>query len=162
VQQPLAIRVRPASVGDHEALCGLFDQLDEMHRQARPDMFQPFPPPARAREQIARWLAQPDSTVLVAESDDGVIGLVVLLTRTPSAFAGAVPRKVIEVDNIVVRADQRSRKVGRRLLAASVEWSRQRRASHVEVAVHAFNSDAQRFYESFGFTPSMNRLVLAA
>jgi GNAT superfamily N-acetyltransferase len=152
VQQPLAIRVRPASVGDYEALCGLFDQL----------MFQPFPPPARAREQIARWLAQPDSTVLVAESDDGVIGLVVLLTRTPSAFAGAVPRKVIEVDNIVVRADQRSRKVGRRLLAASVEWSRQRRASHVEVAVHAFNSDAQRFYESFGFTPSMNRLVLAA
>ncbi len=82
-QEPLAIRVRPASVGDHEALCRLFDQLDELHRQARPDMFQPFPPPARSREQIARWLAQLDSTVLVAQSGEGLIGLVVLLTRTP-------------------------------------------------------------------------------
>jgi len=30
---------------------------------------------------VAQWLAQPDSTVLVAQSDGGVVGLVVLLTR---------------------------------------------------------------------------------
>jgi GNAT superfamily N-acetyltransferase len=159
---PLAIRVRQASLRDYEELCALFDQLDEIHRQARPDMFQPFPPPARTREQIAHWLAQPESTVLVAQSEEGVVGLAVLLTRTPSGFAGAVPRKVIELDNLVVRADQRGRKVGRRLLAAAVEWSRQRRATHVEVAVHDFNRDAKRFYESFGFSPSVDRLVLAA
>jgi GNAT superfamily N-acetyltransferase len=159
---PLAIRVRQASLRDYEELCALFDELDEVHRQARPDMFQPFPPPARTREQVAHWLAQPESTVLVAQSEDGVVGLAVLLTRTPSGFAGAVPRKVIELDNLVVRADQRGRKVGRRLLAAAVEWSRQRRATHVEVAVHDFNRDAKRFYESFGFLPSIDRLVLAA
>ena len=161
-REPLAIRVRQANLRDYEELCSLFDQLDEIHRQARPDMFQPFQPPARTREQIAHWLAQPDSTVLVAQSEEGVVGLAVLLTRSPSPFAGAVPRKVIEVDNLVVRADQRGRKVGRRLLAAAVEWSRQRRATHVEVAVHAFNGDARRFYESFGFAASVDRLVLAA
>ena len=100
--------------------------------------------------------------MLVAQSEEGVVGLAVLLTRTPSGFAGAVPRKVIELDNLVVRADQRGRKIGRRLLAAVVEWSRQRRATHVEVAVHDFNRDAQRFYQSFGFASSVNRLVLAA
>jgi GNAT superfamily N-acetyltransferase len=125
-------------------------------------MFRPFPPPARAREQMAQWLAQPDSTVLVAQSDQGVVGLAVLLTGTPSGFAGAVPRKVVEVDNLVVRADQRGRRVGRRLLAAAVEWSRQRRATHVEVAVHDFNRDAKRFYESFGFAASVDRMILAA
>ena len=161
-REPLPIRVRLASLRDYEELCGLFDQLDEFHREARPDMFQAFPPPARTREQIAQWLAQPDSTVLVAQSEEGVVGLAVLLTRTPSGFAGAVPRKVIELDNLVVRADQRGRKIGRRLLAAVVEWSRQRRATHVEVAVHDFNRGAQRFYQSFGFASSVNRLVLAA
>jgi hypothetical protein len=30
------------------------------------------------------------------------------------------------------------------------------------VAVHDFNRDAQRFYQSFGFAASVNRLVLAA
>jgi len=161
-REPLPIRVRLASLRDYEDMCSLFDELDELHRLARPDMFRPFPPPARAREQMAQWLAQPDSTVLVAQSDQGVVGLAVLLTRTPSGFAGAVPRKVVEVDNLVVRADQRGRRVGRRLLAAAVEWSRQRRATHVEVAVHDFNRDAKRFYESFGFAASVDRMILAA
>jgi GNAT superfamily N-acetyltransferase len=47
-------------------------------------------------------------------------------------------------------------------LAAAVEWSRQRRATHVEVAVHDFNHDAKRFYESFGFAASVDRMILAA
>jgi GNAT superfamily N-acetyltransferase len=161
-RDPLPIRVRLASLRDYEEMCSLFDQLDELHRVERPDMFQAFPPPARTREQVAHWLAQPDSTVLVAQSEEGVVGLAVLLTRAPSSFVGAVPRKVVELDNIVVRVDQRGRRVGRRLLAAAVEWSRQRRATHVEVAVHDFNRDARRFYESFGFAASVNRLVLAA
>ena len=49
-QRPLAIRVHQASLRDYEELCALFDQLDEIHREARPDMFQPFPPPVRTRE----------------------------------------------------------------------------------------------------------------
>ena len=161
-REPLPIRVRLASLRDYEEMCSLFDELDELHRRARPEIFRPFPPPAGTREQVAQWLAQPDSTVLVAQSDQGVVGLAVLLTRTPSGFAGAVPRKVVEVDNLVVRADQRGRRIGRRLLAAAVEWSRQRRATHVEVAVHDFNHDAKRFYESFGFAASVDRMILAA
>lgn len=100
--------------------------------------------------------------MLVAEDDDEVIGLAVLLTRPSSAFAGAVPRRVIELDNLVVRADRRGRSIGHRLLRATMRWARGQGARHVEVAVHAFNRDARRFYESFGFAPSIDRLVLAA
>ena len=156
------MRIRSASLRDYDSLCALFDELDELHRQARPDMFQPFAKPARTREQVARWLSEPGSTILVAERKEGVAGLVVLLTRVPSGFAGAVQRKVIEVDNLVVHADQRGQRIGRRLLAAAVEWARQRQASHVEVTVHDFNRDARRFYEGFGFMPSVTRLMLAA
>ena len=59
--------------------------------------------------------------------------------------------KVVEVDNLVVRADLRGRRIGRRLLAAAVEWSRQRRAVQVEAVVGDVNRDGRRFYESFGF-----------
>lgn len=156
------MRIRTASLRDYDALCALFDELDELHRQARPEMFQPFAKPARTREQVARWLSEPGSTILMAESEEDVVGLAVLLTRAPSGFAGAVPRKVVEVDNLVVQADQRRRRIGRRLLAAAVEWARQRQATHVEVAAHDFNREARRFYEGFGFAPSVTRLVLAA
>ena len=156
------ILVREARMADYDDMVALFDELDEFHRQARPDFFRPFDGPARTREQIAGWLGGPGSTVLVAEDDDEVVGLAVLLTRPPSAFAGAVPRRVIELDNLVVRADRRGRSVGHRLLRAMSRWARGQGATHVEVAVHAFNRDARRFYESFGFTPSIDRLVLAA
>jgi GNAT superfamily N-acetyltransferase len=157
-----SLRVRPAGMDDYDAVCLLFDELDDIHRRARPDMFQPFPLPVRTREQLGRWLAEPDSTLLVAENGEGTVGLALLVTRPASPFAGAVPRRVVEIENIVVRADQRSRLIGRKLLAASVDWARRRAATHVEVAVHDFNQRAERFYGAFGFARSVNRLMLAA
>jgi GNAT superfamily N-acetyltransferase len=86
----------------------------------------------------------------------------VLLTRPPPAFPGAVPQRVIDLDTIVVRADQRGPRIGRQGRDAPVAGRRGQGASHVTVAVHAFNRDARRFYENFGFLPSIDRLVLTA
>ncbi|MDP1751994.1 MAG: GNAT family N-acetyltransferase [Reyranella sp.] len=140
---PLAIRVRLAGPRDCEALCELLDDA------------------AHAREQVLAWLETPGTTLLVAQSEVGVLGVAVLITRlVPMPGAGA--HKVVEVDNLVVRADLRGRRIGRRLLAAAVEWSRQRRAVQVEAIVGDINRDARRFYENFGFLASNDRLVLAA
>jgi GNAT superfamily N-acetyltransferase len=140
---PPSIRVRLAGPRDCEALCDLLDR------------------PEYAEEQVMTWLQTPGTTLLVAQSEIGILGVAVLLTRIiPRPDAGM--HKVVEVDNLVVRADQRGRRIGRRLLAAVVEWSRQRRASQVEVCVGEVNRDAKRFYEAFGFTHSIDRLVLAA
>ena len=114
------IHVRTARMGDYDALVALFDELDEFHRLARPDVFRRLEGPARTRGQIEQWLAGPGSTVLVAESERDVVGLAVLLTRPPATFAGAAPHKMIELDNLVVRADRRSQRIGRQLLEATV------------------------------------------
>jgi GNAT superfamily N-acetyltransferase len=139
--QPLSIRVRLAGPRDCEALCGLLDDA------------------AHAREQVLAWLESPGTTLLVAQSEAGVLGVAVLLTRIVP-LEGGLTHKVVEVDNLVVRADYRGRRIGRRLLAAVVEWSRQRRAVQVEAVMG--EGDARRFYESFGFTAANDRLVLAA
>jgi GNAT superfamily N-acetyltransferase len=138
---PLSIRVRLAGPRDCEALAQLLDD------------------PEHARQQVLAWLQTPGTTLLVAQSELGVLGVAVLLTRvTPKAGGGV--HKVVEVDNLVVRADQRGQRIGRRLLAAVVEWSRQRRAVQVEAVVG--EGDARRFYQSFGFAAANDRLVLAA
>jgi GNAT superfamily N-acetyltransferase len=139
----LPIRIRLAGPRDCEELCDLLDN------------------PAGAREQVLTWLESPGTTLLVAQSERGLLGVAVLLTRiVPVPGAGA--HKVVEVDNLVVRADLRGRRIGRRLLAAAVEWSRQRRAVQVEAVVGDLNRDGRRFYESFGFAAAHDRLVLAA
>ncbi|WP_425065493.1 GNAT family N-acetyltransferase [Reyranella sp.] len=138
---PLAIRVRLAGPRDLEELSELLGDGES------------------AREQVLTWLETPGTTLLVAQSEIGVLAVAVLMTRlVPLEGMGA--HKVIEVDNLVVRADQRGRRVGRRLLAAAVEWSRQRRAVQVEAVVG--EGPAKRFYENFGFAVANDRLVLAA
>ena len=145
---PPSIRVRLAGPRDCEVLCELLDTNRENGGE-------------HAREQVLTWLETAGTTLLVAQSEDGVLGVAVLVTHvTPVAGGGA--RKVVEVDNLVVRADQRGRRIGRRLLAAAVEWSRQRRATQVEAQVGNANREARRFYENFGFALSSDRLVLAA
>jgi hypothetical protein len=42
-----SIHVRQATLGDYRALCVLFEELDEFHRQGRPDFFRPFEGPTR-------------------------------------------------------------------------------------------------------------------
>jgi len=138
---PLAIRVRLAGPRDLEDLCDLLGEGES------------------SREQVLTWLETPGTTLLVAQSEIGVLAVAVLMTRlVPLEGMGA--HKVIEVDNLVVRADQRGRRIGRRLLAAAVEWSRQRRAVQVEAVVG--EGAAKRFYENFGFAVANDRLVLAA
>ncbi len=138
---PPSIRVRLAGPRDCEALSALLDD------------------PAHARQQVLTWLESPGTTLLVAQSEMGVLGVAVLVTRLVPLASG-LAHKVVEVDNLVVRADQRGQRIGRRLLAAVVEWSRQRRASQVEAVVG--EGEARRFYESFGFAVANDRLVLAA
>ena len=77
------------------------------------------------------WLETPGTTLLVAQSEFGVLGVAVLLTRIMPKPGGGM-HKVVEVDNLVVHRDQRGQRIGRRLLAAVVEWARQRRAAQVE------------------------------
>jgi GNAT superfamily N-acetyltransferase len=138
---PPSIRVRLAGPRDCEALTALLDDA------------------AHAREQVLTWLETPGTTLLVAQSELGVLGVAVLLTRVMPKPGGGL-HKVVEVDNLVVRADLRRQRIGRRLLAAAVEWSRQRRAAQIEAVVG--EAHARRFYESFGFASSVDRLVLAA
>jgi GNAT superfamily N-acetyltransferase len=142
---PPSIRVRLAGPRDCEALVALLDDPAQARDQAR--------------EQVLSWLETPGTTLLVAQSELGVLAVAVLLTRVVPKPGGGM-HKVVEVDNLVVHADQRGQRIGRRLLAAVVEWSRQRRAVQVEAVVG--EDGARRFYESFGFAQSVDRLVLAA
>ena len=69
---PLHIRVRLAGPRDLEDLCDLLD--DREH----------------SREQVLTWLETPGMTLLVAQSEVGVLGVAVLVTRlVPLQGAGA-------------------------------------------------------------------------
>ncbi len=154
----MTIDIRPAVDGDHAQLRDLFDELDAFHRNARPDIFRKSAGDARSRDDILALIAGDGGTILVADSGGSLLGLAVALLRSPRSHPLLVARKVVEIDNVVVRQAAQRQGIGRRLVLACVAWARQRGADDVEVGVHDFNSGAIAFYEAMGFEMSIHRL----
>jgi hypothetical protein len=104
---------------DYDNLMPLIDQVDEVHRRGHPDYFCTFAGPVRTRERVEGWHVGPGSTVLVAKSAGSLIAAALLTTLPP--LAGAAPRKVIQIDNVVVHADHRGQLVSQLLMETGVD-----------------------------------------
>ena len=154
----MTVEIRPAVEDDFAQLCVLFDELDELHRNARPDIFRKPAGDARSRDDVKWLIGGDDGTILVADDRDRLAGLAVVLRRSPPAHPLLVSRKVVEIDNIVVHSAYRRRGIGRSLVAACIAWAKERGADDVEIAVHDFNVAATQFYAALGFEMSVHRL----
>ena len=106
--------IRPASSDEHEMLRDLFWNSDEFHRRERPDIFLRPVGPQRSAEFLDATICGPDSTILVAkEPAKRLLGLVTLFARPIPASIVRDERRLVELDNLVVRADARRQGVGR-------------------------------------------------
>jgi len=152
------VRIRPAILAEHGALCRLFDELDRLHRAARPDFFRRADGPARPSAIVADLIAGPRSTILVAERDGGLAGLVSVLLQGIAGLPILVPRRIAVIDNLIVRADCRRHGIGRRLIDRAERWADAQGAQAVEIVVHEFNLEARRFYDALGYRTSTRRL----
>ena len=92
-------------------------------------------------------LKQSGGAVFVIESDD-IVGFCDLV---PSRDKGADPKKVGEIAAIYVLSDGWRKGAGRALGYYVLEKARKNRFEAVTLWVLASNSEAMRFYESFGF-----------
>ncbi len=90
--------------------------------------------------------------VLATEGDD-LLGFV-------CAYGNADARWGTLVDNLHVRPDRQGQGLGRRLLAASALWSRQR---YPDALLHLWvldgNAKARRFYERLGAEPAESHMI---
>jgi GNAT superfamily N-acetyltransferase len=154
----MTVAVRPAVIEDHAQLSLLFDELDELHRNARPDIFRKPAGDARSRDDIRSLIGGDGGAILVADNGDRLVGLAVVLVRSPPAHPLLVSRKVVEIDNIVVHSAYQRRGIGRQLVAACIAWAKERGADDAEIAVHDFNVAATQFYSALGFEMSIHRL----
>lgn len=135
---------RPASYGggiriagprDAEAIATLLTQLGYAHDRDQ------------ASARLLAWAAEPAGEVLVAESDDQVVGFAAV-HRTPYfERAGAFARVVA----LSVDAARRRAGVGRRLMAAVEAWAAARGCVDVEVTSLRSRDDAHRFYAALGY-----------
>jgi GNAT superfamily N-acetyltransferase len=111
----------------------------------------------------ATWLAfeaidADRNNELIVGDDGGEVVATCQLTFTPGLSRGGAWRMTIEA--VRVRADHRSRGIGRRLMAYTMERARERGCRIVQLTTDKRRTDAHRFYAALGFVASHEGMKL--
>ncbi len=115
---------------DYDALVALFDELDEFHHLARPDVFRRFDGPARTRGQIEAMARRRrlDGAGRRAEWDGRRPGRAADASAVALLPAQCRSRRLSSITRWCTPS-LRSQGIGRRLIEATIAWSRGQGAS---------------------------------
>ncbi|MFF2026425.1 GNAT family N-acetyltransferase [Streptomyces sp. NPDC058171] len=137
--------IRPATDEDIQAIVDLLADDPLGARRESPDDLTPY------RAAFRRLADDPHQRLVVAVRRDRVVGTLQLTVIPGLSRRGSV-RSVIE--GVRVHADERGSGLGSRLIEWAVEESRRQGCQLVQLTSDATRTDAHRFYERLGFTPS--------
>lgn len=96
---------------------------------------------------IANLAADPEQRLVVAVSDDDVVGVAHLVRATLSPLQTDTAVHVLHLN---VREDMRRHGIGHALLEAAVTWAEEKDSSHLIVAATASSRDTNRFMARLG------------
>ena len=132
--------VREATVADIAEIYGLARELAETVGDA---------PPAEdaVRARLEELLEEPKARVLVAEGENGVVGVASLWIKPDLAHGDAV----VEVPMLAVAEDHRREGVGRLLMDEILSVASQNGSALIELVATRANVAAREFYRSLGF-----------
>lgn len=138
-------RVRPAVPDDVDDVARLYVELKRHHRDLGPDNPRYRVPDQSLRKRTERVLADPRTTIYLAEIEGRVVGFLEL------TFADKPWGTSCEIETLVVEEAYRGRGCGRALMRAAELHARRQGAKGMRVDVLAANGDGRRFYEELGY-----------
>ncbi|MCB0061215.1 MAG: GNAT family N-acetyltransferase, partial [Caldilineaceae bacterium] len=145
------INVRKATAADYSALCALFAEIDRLHCDHLPNIFQKPRGVAREYAYYSALIADETVALLVAEVSDTLVGFVHAVFREAPALPIFVPRRYVVVDGIVVKSGFQHQGIGSILMEHVQAWASVNGATAIELNVYEFNDAAITFYERLGF-----------
>ena len=145
------IRIREASIDDYEALCIIYEELDEYHRVNHPELFVKPDDTPRAKEYLSEIINDNTKTIFVAEAQSKVVGFAECYILKSSSFPVIKKREWVQLDNIAVKREYQNAHIGSLLLNEVFKWTKSKEINRIELKVYTFNSNAASFYSSKGF-----------
>lgn len=142
---------RPATLADYDAVSTLLQHVDHLHAHALPDLFQASDEPARSHAWFTQMITGDDSVLFVAEHQGILAGPVLCQLCSSPAFPLFVPRRYVQINELVVHESCQRQGIGCALVQRAHAWARALGASDIELTVYEFNASARRLYEQLGY-----------
>ena len=141
---------RKATAADVEQAAEIFEQLHNLHVEARPDSFRTVPIDFfRGRLE---WYVQEENAELLVSDDNGVNAFAAVKILDVAAEE-KLPRRLCYVDCFAVDENCRRQGVGKRLMEYIRVFAKENDCTSVQLGVSGFNESAREFYHAMGFTP---------
>ena len=137
----MSVTVRKARFDDEEEVLALIPELF-----APPGSTPPRYDKETAREAVQRAIAGEKTDILLAEAGGKVVGMLVLYVDILMVRFGLR----CWLEDFIVLPDQRSKGVGKALLAEAAKWARARGCTHLQLNSGNGRVDAHRFYKANG------------
>ncbi|MDN5600789.1 MAG: GNAT family N-acetyltransferase [Brachybacterium sp.] len=134
-----------ARAGDVPALVALLGD-DVLGREREGTDLESY---ARAFEQID---ADPHHFLAAVRDESGQIVATLQLTLLPGLSRGGATR--LQIEAVRIAASTRGSGLGTALFAWAHDWGRSQGAALAQLTTDASRTDAHRFYERLGYTPS--------
>jgi GNAT superfamily N-acetyltransferase len=141
----MGVRVRQFGDGDLEVVAALLRSLG-------------YPAtPEAVRARIAKLTAGTACTILVAESDNSVVGLAAAQLNHALEYDKPIARLIA----LAVAVAERARRtgIGTRLTDAIESWARDQGAAFVSLTTNDRRADAHAFYRRAGYEENGRRFV---
>jgi GNAT superfamily N-acetyltransferase len=152
--------VRRATGEDAELLARLNGPVQQLHADARPDIYKPALHTDELIEFYRQILDEPDSHVWIVEVDGEPAGCAVaqVVRRPENPFTYLL--EMLRIDQISVNPEHQGKGCGKALLKAVFELARAEGIQRVVLDVWDFNRHAIEFYERQGFHTLSFRMEL--
>ena len=137
--------IRPAQASDLEVLIALLQQLSLDEPREDPGAL------AKYKIALAEVQADPRQTLLVAVEDGVAVGMTVFIVVPNLSHVG---RPYAMVEDVVVDQAQRGQGYGEALMRRAIDMAREAGCYKLVFTSNRRRTDAHRFYERLGFTPS--------
>ena len=144
------------AVAELDAIEPLWSALQEHHARITPDLGSNSPKRELVeawrirRGKYERWLADPETFFVIAESGGQPVGYAFVTVGAPFA-SWDTGELLAQLETLSVLPDHRGDGVGAALLDAAWERLSQRGVESMSITTTTTNVDAHRFYERHGF-----------
>lgn len=145
------ITFRKANLNDLEAICSCGKALLQYEHKFDATIDIHWLEEKEGAEFLRERITDKNGIVLLAESDDKIIGYLAGGLVEPEPFRNLPANSVIELEEIFVDQNFRGHDIGGKLLSNFMDWAKMRGASRMKVVVSASNHGAIGFYKRMSF-----------
>ncbi|MGX2962129.1 N-acetyltransferase family protein (plasmid) [Peribacillus sp. JNUCC 23] len=151
--------INSAVFEDYDTLNDIVKEGQDEHADALPYIFNKVDK-VMPESYFKELLEDPNSEILVARANGGVVGFAVMELNESPPFDSMVPRKYAYMNDFGVKSSHQKRGIGKDLFDACVNWSKNKGASSLDLNVWEFNQKAIAFYNKNGMKSISRKMTL--